>query len=137
MGTLPSGLPDVVDDDEDLARFLTFLSQFNLKMAKPAVFLPNPKDRERSVFRHGSEPREGLWEVAREHVVKQGQTLHGAALVKARHVREALLDVLASEPPPRHAGIVGWPWLDDPGMQKAQQLERAAFLAQRSGLVLV
>lgn len=137
MATLPSGLPEVVADDEDLARFLTSSGQFNSTMAKPAVFLPNPKDRERSMFRHGAQPREDLWRIAREHVVKDGQTLCGAAVVKARRAREVLLDVLAVEPPPRHAAIVGWPWPDDPDLRKAQQKERAAFLAQHSELLLV
>ena len=137
MRSLPSGLPEAVGDDEDLARFLTFSSQYTSLMAKPAAFLPNPKDRERSVFRHGREPREGLWQVARDHVIRDGHRLHGAALVKARDVREALLDVRATEPPPRHASIIGWPWLDDLELQKAQQKERAARLAQVSELLLV
>ena len=37
MATLPSGLPDVVADDEDIARFLTQSNQFNTTMAKPAA----------------------------------------------------------------------------------------------------
>jgi len=53
---LASGLPDIVADDEDLARFLTSSSQFNIRMAKPAAFLPSASDRETSVFRHGAEP---------------------------------------------------------------------------------
>ena len=43
----------------------------------------------------------------------------------------------ASEPPPRHAAVVGWPWLEDPELQKAQQKERALVLAQASELQLV
>ena len=48
MGTLPSGLPDLIGDEEDLARFLTQRSHFNAIMAKPAAFLPSRKDRETS-----------------------------------------------------------------------------------------
>src|ERR1700758_4702302 len=58
---LASGLPEIVADDEDLARFLTSRSRFNAQMAKPAAFLPAVNDRETSVFRHGSEPRVELW----------------------------------------------------------------------------
>ena len=58
---LPSGLPEQVADEEDLARFLTQSSQFSAVMAKPAAFLPNPKDRETSVSRHGRAPLEALW----------------------------------------------------------------------------
>jgi hypothetical protein len=61
MATLPSGLEEIAADDEDLARYLTSSSQFNAIMVKPAAFLPNPKDHETSVFRHGSEPRDRLW----------------------------------------------------------------------------
>jgi hypothetical protein len=132
---LASGLPDIVADDEDLARFLTSSSQFNALMAKPVVFLPSANDRETSVFRHGSEPRDALWAIGDEHAAGN-RTLHGAAIVKARDVRVALLDAIAVEPPPRHAAIVGWPWLnDDPELQKAQQKERAALIASKAVLV--
>lgn len=129
---LASGLPDIVADDEDLARFLTSSSQFNAKMAKPAAFLPSPKDHETSVFRHGSDPRDALWAIGVKHVTEE-RTLHGAAIVKARDVRAAPLDVIAEEPPLRHAAIRGWPWLDDdPELQKAQRKERAAVVASKA-----
>jgi hypothetical protein len=41
MTTLPSGLEEIIADDEDLARYLTSSSQFNAVMVKPAAFLPN------------------------------------------------------------------------------------------------
>lgn len=132
---LASGLPEVIAEDEDLARFLTSSNQFNAAMAKPAAFLPSPKGRETSVFRHGSEPRDALWAIGVEHVA-QGRTLHGAAIVKARDVRAVPLDVIAEEPPPRHAAIRGWPWLsEDPELQKAQQKERAAVVASKATLL--
>jgi hypothetical protein len=132
---LASGLPDSVADDEDLARFLTSSSQFNAQMAKPAAFLPSPTDRETSVFRHGSEPLETLWAIGREHVATK-RRLHGVAIVKARDVRAALLDVTADEPPPRHAAIRGWPWLDDDlELQKARQKERALLVASKALLL--
>jgi len=62
--------------------------------------------------------------------------IHGAAILTAAAVRSAQLDVLAEEPPPRHANIVGWPlFADDPDLQKAQQKERALILASRCALV--
>ena len=116
MRMLPSGLSEIIEDDEDLASFLTSSSQFNAVMVKPSAFLPNPRDGETSVFRHGRGPRDGLWKIGREHAVGD-RTLHGAAIFKARNVKEALLEVIATEPPPRHACIVRWPWLqDDPAM---------------------
>jgi hypothetical protein len=131
-----SGLPDIVADGEDLARFLTSSSQFNAQMAKPAAFLPSASDRETSVFRHGSEPRDALWMIGDTHVAGS-RTVHGAAIVKAGAVRSSSLEVVADEPPPRHAVINGWPWLDeDPELQKAQQKERALLIASGAMLLL-
>lgn len=135
MATLPSGLEEIIADDEDLARYLTSSSQFNAVMAKPAVFLPNPKDRETSVFRHGSEPRDRLWAIGVEHAAG-GRNLHGAAICKARHVRAAQLEVMAEEPPPRHAAIRGWPFSEaDPELQKAKQKELAAIISSKAEMV--
>lgn len=134
MATLPSGLPDHVGDDEDLARFLTQSGQFNASIAKPAAFLPGSKDRETSVSRHGSGPLESLWAIGVE--AAGGRTLHGAAIFKAAAVRTAQLDVVADEPPPRHAAIRGWPWDEnDPDMQKAKQKEMATVIASQAVLV--
>ena len=121
---LSSGLAEIVEDEESLARFLTSSSQFNANGAKPSAFLPNPIDRAKSVFRYGSEPRDFLWRIAEEHIA--GVRIHGAAIVKAQHVRSARLDIVAHEPPPRHANIIGWPWSQsDPEMRKAEHMEIA------------
>jgi len=132
MATLPSGLPDVIADDEDIARFLTQSNQFNKTMAKPAAFLPNPKDRETSVSRHGREPSERLWQLGL--AAARGRTLYGAAIFKASDVREVGLDLTADEPPLFHAVLTRWPWFDhDPDEQKAKQKERANHLASAAG----
>lgn len=131
---LPSGLADLVADDEDLARFLTSSGQSSSQVVKPSALLPHPRDRETSVFRHGPEPREsllGLWHAE----VASGRNLHAVAVFKARHVRAADLDVVATEPPPRHASIIGWPWLADPDLQKAQQKERALLIVRQAELL--
>lgn len=132
MGVLPSGLAEVIVDDEDLARFLTSSSHFNAHMAKPAAFLPNPQDRETSISRHGREPSESLWALG---LVAAGERhLYGAAIFKARAVRAAQLEVTADEPPQRHAVIRGWPWVEiDPDMQRAKQKELAVLLASAAG----
>jgi hypothetical protein len=129
---LPSGLPDHVDDEEELARFLYQSNQFTTTIVKPAALLPNPKDRETSVSRHGREPREKLWEIG---LAAAGtRNLHGAAVFKARDVRAAQLEVSADEPPPRHAVIKHWPWIDnDPELQKAKQKEQALLIVSASG----
>jgi hypothetical protein len=132
---LPSGLPEIIADEEDLARFLTQSSQFTASMAKPSAFLPNPKDRETSVFRHASDPREALWEIGLS--IAGERKLYGAAIVKANIVRESQLEVLSDEPPPRHAVITSWPWdAPDPEMLKARQKEIALIIASRAVLLL-
>ena len=91
-------------------------------MVQAAAFLPNPKDRETSVFRHGSESRDRLWAIDIEHAAGE-RTLHGAAICKAHHVREAQLEVTAEKLPPRHAAIRGWPFSEvdrDVGVRCAQ-----------------
>lgn len=133
VATLPSGLSEHVEDDEDLARYLTSSSQFNAVMVKPAALLP--KDGKPSVFRPGSEPREVLWQIARDHALGD-RTLHGAAIFKARHVRAVSLDVLSSEPPPRHANLVGWASsASDPDLAKAERKEQALLIVQHAMLV--
>jgi hypothetical protein len=127
---LPSGLPDVVSDEEDLARFLASSRWYNSIGPKSAAFLPNPKDGETSVFRHSGDPLDELWSLF------AGPSLHGAAIVKARDVRSAELEVIASEPPPKHAAIRGWPIASDPALQKAQQKECALLVASKAKLLL-
>lgn len=136
MAQLPSQLKEQVADDEDLARFLMSSNHYNSRAVKPAAFLPNPKDRETSVFRHGADPRNQLWEIADQRVGAE-RVVHGAAIVRTGYIREAKLLVNASEPPPRHAVIAGWPWFDsDPDEQKARQKELAALLASRATLIV-
>ena len=65
-----------------------------------------------------------------------GVRTHGAAIVKAKHVRSARLDVVAQEPPPRHANIIGWPWSQtDPEMRKAEHIELALVIVQWAEVV--
>ncbi len=129
---LPSGLPEQIDNDEDVARFLVYGRQFSSTSVKPAAFLPNPKDGETSVSRHGREPADQLWQLGRE--AAGNRTLHGAAIIKAATVREATLELVADEPPERHAVIRGWPLLEaDQELQQAKQKELAVFLAAAAG----
>jgi hypothetical protein len=131
---LASGLPDIVANDEDLARFLPHSNHFNATSVKPAAFLPSPKDFETSVFRHGSEPRTALWALGTAHL--QGRTFYGAAIIKTRHVRDIPLQVNADEPPPRHAIITDWTVDPDPELQKAKHKAQALEMASKAVLLL-
>lgn len=131
MATLPSGLPDQLEPDEDLARFLTQGNHYSRIVAKPAAFLPNPKDRETSVSRHSSEPVERLWKLGQAAAGER--PLYGAAILKARSALSAGLQVVADEPPDRHAVLRGWPWLQDADLQRAEQKKIAMILASAAG----
>jgi hypothetical protein len=51
----------------------------------------------------------------------------------AGEVRAAGLDVIADEPPLRHAAIRNWPWVgDDPDEQRAKQKELAILIASNA-----
>jgi hypothetical protein len=130
---LPSGLSELVGDDENLARFLTSSSHFNTVAVKSAAFLPS-REHETSVFRHPGDPVGGLWAIGTEHLPGP---FHGAAMVRARDVRAESLDVSADEPPPRHAVIRGWPSDKDPDEQKAQRKLRAMSVAANASLLLM
>jgi hypothetical protein len=132
----PSGLPDLVGDGENLTRFITQSNHFNTTMAKPAAFLPNPKYRNTSVFRCG--PDAEIIRQTWQQTNTGDRQLKAAAVLKATDVRKTGLDVIAREPPPAHANIEGWPWLEnDPELQKARQLEHAQAIARKSSLVTV
>ena len=131
--SLPSGLPEEVADEEDLARFLTSSSHYSSSKVKPAAFLPNPKNGETSVFRHGAEPLDSLRAIAQEEVGTE-RNIHGAAVVEASVVISIGLEVRAKEPPPRHADIIGWPWhKEDPLWGKAERKELALRIVQKAG----
>lgn len=134
--SLPSGLPEHVADGEDLARFLTSSGHYNTSVVRPSAFMPNPRNGEASIFRHGPVPMEDLMLIA-QGAVGVDRKIHGVAIVKARDVREATLEIHSSEPPPRHANIVGWEWLsEDPDFGKARHKELAALIAQKAGAPL-
>jgi hypothetical protein len=133
---LPSGLPERVDDDEWLARLLTSSDYFNSVGVKASALMPNPQNGETSVFRQAPSPCAALWELGRV-LAAGGRTLHGVASFKAAHVRQALLEVTASEPPPKHANIVGWSGESDPKMAKAHHKECALAIAQHAMVVCI
>ena len=134
---LPSGLPSDIAGEERLARFLKHKKQFaaTIGMVKYAAFLPSRLDGKTSVFRHTGDPAEELWTIGCRELSGE-VTVYGAGIIVASDIRRAGLDVSASEPPPRHANIEGWPTEDDPDLTKAAQREAAKALAERAVLLL-
>lgn len=132
MPNLPSGLPEQISDDEYLVRFLTQSKWFNTICIKPAAFLPYKG--ETSVFRQSPKPAGDLWKIADKEALPN---VRGAAIIKARDVRESNLEVFSDEPPLRHAAIRNWPTNDDSAFQKSQQLDLALRLAEVAGKALL
>ncbi len=131
---LPSNPLKEVRDDEDLTRFLTQSNHSSSMGVKPAAFLPSAKNRTTSVFRL-SDDRIRMQETFAKYLHPH-LTMKGAAVIAAHRVRAAGLHVRASEPPPRHADLENWPWIqEDPALEKARQKEIAVKLAGESRLV--
>lgn len=129
---LVSGLPEYVEDDEDIARFLTQSGHFKKGRVSASAFLPCTYGRETSTSRHGPVPLDELQQLGL--AAAGGRKLYGAALIKACDVRAAQLEIAADEPPERHAVIRTWPWIEgDPQLQKAKQNECALALAAAAG----
>jgi hypothetical protein len=131
---MPSGLPEQIGDNEDIARFLTQSSHFTSASAKPSAFLPTPREQETSVSRHGKDPADRL--KALGGLAAGGRSLYGAALLKALDIRKTSLSLLSDEPPDFHAVIHNWPIDNDPALQKAKQKEIALQLVSSSELFL-
>jgi hypothetical protein len=140
MPLLPSGLSELVGDEESLARFLCSSSYFSSNGVKPGAFLPTVQDRATSVFRVariGDEHAQvaQLRLLAIEFVESETRSTKGAALLRASEARAAGLQVDADEPPPRHALLRGWPWANnDSELRKAQQKEIGLQLAAAAQL---
>lgn len=129
---LVSGLPERVGDGEEIARFLTQRGHFKQQQVSPSAFLPSSQSRETSVSRHGRDPLEALLSLGL--AAAGARNLYGAALLKAGAIRAASLEIVADEPPERHAVIRRWPWLDnDAREQRALQLQHALMLASAAG----
>ncbi len=131
---LPSGLPEHVGDDEDLARVLRHSSYYSRSGAKAVAFLP-ASDGATSVIRHGAGPQDELWKAASE--VTGSEIRFGMAICPCKVVRQRKLEVRSDEPPARHANIVDWPVDPDPDLQKARRKQIALEIAGSSRLILV
>jgi len=103
---------------------------------KQAAFMPANHSVETSVFRIKAQEL-SIQEAWTRSDISHGK-LYGAAHLMASEIRELGLQVLASEPPQRHAVIVNWPSnLLDSDDEKSQRKELALKLASRATLLLL
>jgi len=131
--TLSSGLPETVLDGEELTRFITSSRQFSKEhmAVKQAALLPN-RNGVTSVFCHGMQPLSSLWDLADQNI--HDRNVHGAAIFTAKSVRKAELEVIAKEPPLRHANIVNWP--TDSDLEKAKRKAAALIITRKAELIV-
>jgi hypothetical protein len=136
---LPSGLPEDVGDAEEVVRFLTASNHYRSNPARRvyyAAYLPNPADWETSVFRRDGFDAARMW-VEADQVLSRRAI--GVGLCTAAEIRKAEIEVVAMEPPPRHANLTRWPMTgdaDDPDLRKARHREIALAIATAATLVL-
>lgn len=132
---LPSGLHEIVGNEELISRFLTSHGHCNASVVKPGAYLPNRKNGKLSVARHSAEPISESQMIAKEDFGLE--KAFGVALLDAEAFRDEGLDFEADDTPPRHADVIGWPWLpDDPEFGKSIQKLKAASLAQKAARIL-
>lgn len=123
---LPSGLPTQVADAELLARFVFSDSHVNRSgVVKKGAFMPAPEQSALSVTRVDGLPAQDMEHYAAQARGTRPSEAKGYAMLQAGRVRSEGFQVVADEPPPRHAHIQHFP----PG--KDDQIEKAQALALR------
>lgn len=159
MTPLPSGLPDLVADDEVLARHVFTSNKSDLRSdkdgnlsAKYNAFMPQPTEHGwlRSVTRTLALDGQVGIERNGQEVGQMGdpqRVLHATILVTAAAVRSVVvrdkdrkpvgsMDVLADEPPDHHAHLVNYPERIEGENPKELQKEVAQDLADAVNEVL-
>ena len=101
------------------------------KRVKPGAFLPEPNG-ETSVYLIKNLSEVEIWEHGAKYVEAKGRTVRGRAELNAGVIEEATLRLLADDPPPRHAKIVGWPPEKDEQKAVALELAQSSVLKLRS-----
>lgn len=119
--TLPSGLPETVSDEEQIARFVLFSGWFSSNGVKAEAFLPNPKNGDTSVSRTRDMSLEGIRQTGISVAKQRQATFYGHASLQVRSVTKLNLAVVPQEPPDAHANIANWPSVPgDPSATKAK-----------------
>lgn len=85
--------------------------------------MPNQKNGETSVFRISGIANDEIWDIGERDAPKP---ILGRADIITLYVLKTNLQVFPSEPPARHANIVGWP------AEKSKQKLIAIELASKS-----
>ena len=112
---------------EVLSRFIMQTNWYRLSdnRVRYAAFMPNPKNGETSVYRISGISGREVWEIGdREIGLKRDKPILGRADIGVSFVITKGLNVVPSEPPIRHANIIGWP--EQKSEQRLVAIELAA-----------
>jgi hypothetical protein len=111
-----------ISEHEPLTRFIFNRNCFGA--GSWHAFEPHPDDRKTSVFRVVDLSEEAVWTL-HTHIATN-RALKGRADLFAAAAYKNGLDVEASEPPAKHADIIGWPLERDKVMLIAKELAAEA-----------
>lgn len=115
-----------LDLSEILSRFILQTNWFSSSenRVKYAAYIPN-RNGETSVFRTSGIANDEIWDIGdREVSIKRGKPILGRADIRVNNVVKKDLKIIPSEPPVRHANIIGWP--DERSKQRVIAIELAA-----------
>jgi hypothetical protein len=124
-----------VEPSEPISRFLFFTKEFSAEKlcVKPIAFLAQDPATEHSVFRVAKLLRVDIFELGRWKVCPTRQkNFYGYATLSVAVVARVGPQVKASEPPKRHAIMIGWPATKAERMSMAQQLAAEATYTPHS-----
>jgi len=116
-----------ITPSEVLSRFIMQTNWYRLSdnRVRYAAFMPNPKNGETSVYRISGISDREVWEIGdREVGLRRDKPILGRADIGASFVISKGLNVVPSEPPIRHANIIGWP--EQKSEQRLVAIELAA-----------
>lgn len=136
--SLPSGLPEVIDPSEHIARFARHKSQYKPSTleARGDLFMPPRNSTDLSVSRVETLSIRAIKELGHRTIEQvPGHTLKGWVIMEASVIRSTRkFGLVADEPDDQHfyhAHITGFP------LDKSELMEAADDLAERAGMVTV
>jgi hypothetical protein len=118
---------------EPIARYLFEKGHYSSEKAevKYRAWMP-PKNKLKSVYRIVGLSEAEIWQIGKEQVEPEiGHSILARADVGVRAIVELGLQIVPSEPPPRHANVTGWPDQKEAQMSKAQELAAVSVFRQR------
>lgn len=129
------GMPDLIDPEELVARYLTSSKYFSRerKAVKSVAFLPRDDNLQLSVFRTEGLTEAEIWKIGEENVARlTHRNLHGRGDITASIVQAQGLHIDPDDSPRRHANIIWWPEDKPKRLEIAQELAASATLILRS-----